>query len=1372
MISTLSALGIAQHPLLERLLASSVELALLGVVIAAAVRLLQIRSPRLVSMLWLLVLAKAIVSLTAGSPVHVSLFTLSEPPANAVAPHAQEAVHGVDRARHWQASPPSLAGHDLDVRASTTVAPAPGVSEPSRPLLPPMPVLLEATWCLGVLVFALRYLCTVWRLRHLVRRSRAVPDEIAAQVHRIAVEVGLRAVPALRATRELHSPAVVGILEPVLLIPEWLAGRAPSQQLAWALRHELHHCRCHDPLGMLIRDLACILFFFHPVAWWAGRRQTLALEMDCDRAALRDVSEAAGYAEGLYAMLLAMRARRRDTGPLLAMASRGNAARRIGALLDGKLAAVRPLTRRALLTFAMVAAAVFALGGGIGRAMPHDPKPGAAAHDHDATGPTWARPPSVFVFGQCPRSLFDDLKPVLHGSVRSVWGRTHEKKIYDEFFLDPDHRKDLRAGDVVILLVSLDEGGQVPEGYADLLPLPAREIEERLRRGERWSSLGTAREVHVLVLAAPHADAFPEMIRGSKRIGTPPNVFVMGSGFQNVVDVVGSVTLSKTGRPHDVASYDEIFGDRSPGDLLVLLLRGDDRERVPDAYQDLLPRPWKEVDEQLRNHHPVEAFGRARGWNVVLLAAPTEGELRSLIRKTTLLGPGASEKPSSASVVPSKRSADLFILGPTNLADFLKIMLTFTRDVGSKTGRAQVESSYDELFADPGNPLERHPGDLLVLLFSLEAGDPPPERYRDLLPRPWEEIVAAMRRGESVELSGHARDLDVAVLATPKTSELLPLVQRTPKLERYRGEVAEGAPAPPQEGVLPAGARYIVTIDANDRRTAHVRLVLPAGQGEVPLSASSGAQHLPRGYVEFVSDVRASDASGQPVAVRETGPGRWSVALRDGAVTVEYQVALRHDEKPWPEGGPDEAPYATPDNVFWTGRALFLAADVISADVEIDVPEDWQVSAPWTPVEGRDRTYRVTSRADLTEAFLLAGSHHRSELHAGDTHIVLAIGRGLDAAQIEKVVQRLLEANQELMGGAPAGRKLLVANRGPWSGLNGGVFGNSISLLSDGDFDAASQARWVPFVAHEIFHLWNGGGGLRSRDGDPWFSEGFTEYYAHVICARLGLIDRSVFLERVRGACHAYLARAGSAALKDPGHETREMQYDGGFLAALCLDVELRRGGNKKVFLGTKAGGPALLEVKDRQSLDDLMRKLFARTAASGQTYTLDDIAQAAGELAGRDEHPFFDRYVTGREILPLAALTDAGLSIQWKQNAERLERAYAIHDVLHIRSLTETPQGLVVRKSAEAGFRDGDVLQAIGKVDVHTFGDLQRVLGSQPSQAAVELRVLRDGATTTMPLTLGGRENPPLERDLEVTVQATSSSSGGETMLDRILGG
>jgi predicted metalloprotease with PDZ domain len=68
----------------------------------------------------------------------------------------------------------------------------------------------------------------------------------------------------------------------------------------------------------------------------------------------------------------------------------------------------------------------------------------------------------------------------------------------------------------------------------------------------------------------------------------------------------------------------------------------------------------------------------------------------------------------------------------------------------------------------------------------------------------------------------------------------------------------------------------------------------------------------------------------------------------------------------------------------------------------------------------------------------------------------------------------------------------------------------------------------------------------------------------------------------------------------------RQLVYGGGSLAALALDVELRKRSD------------------DRVGLPDLLQAMMREFAAPGRTYTLEDLARIAQSLTGSDFRPFF----------------------------------------------------------------------------------------------------------------------------------------------------
>jgi bla regulator protein blaR1 len=94
-------------------------------------------------------------------------------------------------------------------------------------------------------------------------------------------------------------PGVVGILRPVLLLPEGLVDRLTRGQLDAILAHERAHVRAHDNLVAVLHMAVEAIFWFHPLVWWIERRMIDERERACDEAVIRAGKQPADYAEGI-----------------------------------------------------------------------------------------------------------------------------------------------------------------------------------------------------------------------------------------------------------------------------------------------------------------------------------------------------------------------------------------------------------------------------------------------------------------------------------------------------------------------------------------------------------------------------------------------------------------------------------------------------------------------------------------------------------------------------------------------------------------------------------------------------------------------------------------------------------------------------------------------------------------------------------------------------------------------------------------------------------------------------------------------------------------------------------------------------------------
>jgi len=82
-----------------------------------------------------------------------------------------------------------------------------------------------------------------------------------------------------RAARVVESaaaamPMMCGVLRPVIILPAG-AGQWQAERLRAVLLHELLHVRRRDLAAQAVAQAACCLYWFHPLAWIAGRQLRL-----------------------------------------------------------------------------------------------------------------------------------------------------------------------------------------------------------------------------------------------------------------------------------------------------------------------------------------------------------------------------------------------------------------------------------------------------------------------------------------------------------------------------------------------------------------------------------------------------------------------------------------------------------------------------------------------------------------------------------------------------------------------------------------------------------------------------------------------------------------------------------------------------------------------------------------------------------------------------------------------------------------------------------------------------------------------------------------------------------------------------------------
>ena len=229
------------------------------------------RWPGLAHVLWVLVLVKLITP---------PIFTLPVVPI----PMTHDAPTGVD----FFATPieslaaPNINASDLAVTEATRNAT--NDVEPATSTRAVIMVSMAVIWALGILVLVALTLIRVVRFNRLLAGATLDAD---AHTTRLATEVatrlGLRTPPQIRTTSARLAPLLWWTGGAVrIVLPAGLTREMDDDALRLVLAHECGHVRRRDHVVRWLEWLACTLFWWNPVAWFARRSLRLNEEICCD----------------------------------------------------------------------------------------------------------------------------------------------------------------------------------------------------------------------------------------------------------------------------------------------------------------------------------------------------------------------------------------------------------------------------------------------------------------------------------------------------------------------------------------------------------------------------------------------------------------------------------------------------------------------------------------------------------------------------------------------------------------------------------------------------------------------------------------------------------------------------------------------------------------------------------------------------------------------------------------------------------------------------------------------------------------------------------------------------------------------------------
>ncbi len=554
-----------------------------------------------------------------------------------------------------------------------------------------------------------------------------------------------------------------------------------------------------------------------------------------------------------------------------------------------------------------------------------------------------------------------------------------------------------------------------------------------------------------------------------------------------------------------------------------------------------------------------------------------------------------------------------------------------------------------------------------------------------------------------------------------------------------------------------AASRLQFTVDLRNTKshTVHVSVTpmgfhAPVAVYQMPVWAP-GAYSVSH-YGKYVVNFKAYNKNADLLDVKQLNDDRWQIEQGKSVARIEYDVLDSHLDT--------TSLYFAMANMdtslfFANGTALFGYFDddkKAGADVSYMIPNDWKLvcalPAPGGYSQDTNSTFKNTMFVakdydELVDAPVLAAAEHKDENHLDhivtksflQNGIVYDIAVATDGSwsdskmdSLTENLRQIIHAETDFFHDTPYKHytfEIVAPTLSHLPGLGQGALEHANSsdyLLIDFGW-SMFKGYFLSTFSHEFFHLWNvkrihsnllGPFDYTQRvmTTSLWMAEGITEYYAHTLLSRYGIISPERFFadfQQWRGGMDGSTGPAKLKSLEDLSidESTFEMDeatqfYLRGPVVALMLDVEIRSRTNNK------------------KSLDDVMLALN-NDAKHGKTFREEDLIHKVEQYAGIDLTDFYNKYIHGNDSLPIDAyLAKMGYAHAAEAPAQQTQLAVISDTLFFFQSLDSTGP------LATSGVKQGDVLLAINGTQISLSN--MAMLSSMDSLNGSTMTVRREG--------------------------------------------
>ncbi|HEY6952780.1 MAG TPA: PDZ domain-containing protein [Bacteroidota bacterium] len=530
-------------------------------------------------------------------------------------------------------------------------------------------------------------------------------------------------------------------------------------------------------------------------------------------------------------------------------------------------------------------------------------------------------------------------------------------------------------------------------------------------------------------------------------------------------------------------------------------------------------------------------------------------------------------------------------------------------------------------------------------------------------------------------------------------------------------------------------SQQVFEVNLNDRSGDSFKVTLYPEQLSASNNVFQFASTAPGTYQvmdigRFVNDFKAFDKTGKEVPTEHSSTNQWTITRPSDVRKISYTVADIWNAKVDKDRVyPMCSTTISDDFVMLNGQGVFgyfVGMQSEPIRIKLDYPADWKLGTALQ--KDREGYYEAEDFDKVVDSPFYLGKMTTATTQVGganiDVYTYSKTGLITSEAMLSSL-KNILQAESDFTKGLPVDRYVFLF----WFGnFSAGAWEHSYSseyVMKEDTLKSEYAGSINSIVAHEFFHV-NTPLNIHSELIDHfnfvkpvmsqhlWLYEGTTEWAAHMLQLRDGLITLDDYLKVLRSELNANDGYDQNLSLTQLGIHSTEMQdqygniyMKGAFVSGL-LDIRL---------LQLSHGRRGL-----RELLVELSKKFGKKRAFSEEKFFDQLVAMTYPEVGD-----FLDRYIKGAEKMPVKEYFNfVGIDYDERGDVDSSKSGLGIGLGMVDNAIGVTK----VYPDSKSGLMKGDIVEKIDST-VLTFQNAQMLFGKVTAMkpgTKIAIGIKRDG--------------------------------------------